>query len=119
LRGTLHDTQEELGKLSIPSGELKQLASSGLSDAALTAWALTKTSIHPAADQASAAQQQLQYLLSKLDGAMMRQQAAGSSPTAELLWRVAVAAAQQQLQGMCGEELEACVEYRAARATIR
>lgn len=112
--------QEELAALSIPSGELTRLANGGLSDAALTAWALSKTSSHPAAaTAAAAASQRLQYLLAKLDGALMRQQAAASSPTAELLWRVAVAAAQQQLRGMSQEELEACVEYQAARAALR
>lgn len=111
--------QEELAALSIPSGELKSLASTGLSDAALTAWTLTKTSGHAAADKAAAASQRLQYLLTKLDGAAMRQQAAGTSPAAELLWKVALAAARQQLQGMSREELEVCVEYRAAHAAFK
>jgi hypothetical protein len=112
--------QEELAALSMPSGELKSLASTGLSDAALTAWTLTKTSSgHAAADKAAASSQRLQYLLTKLDGAALRQQAAGTSPAAELLWKVALAAARQQLQGMSREELEACVEYRAATAALR
>jgi hypothetical protein len=111
--------QEELSTLSIPAGELRKLASSGLSDAALTAWALTKTSVHPAADKAAAASQRLRYLLAKLDGATLRQQAAETSPAAELLWQVAVSAAQQQLRGMSQEQLEACVEYKAALAALK
>lgn len=111
--------QEELRNLSIPAGELNSLAKSGLSDAALTAWTLATTAGHPAADKAAAASQRLRYLLAKLDGAAMRQQAASSSPTAELLWRVAVAAAQQQLRGMADEELASCVEYQAAQAAAR
>lgn len=111
--------QEELEALSIQSGELKSLASSGLSDAALTAWALTKTSGHAAVERAAAASERLRYLLSKLDGAALRQQAAATSPTAELLWQVALAAAQGQLQGMSQQELEACVEYKAARAALK
>jgi hypothetical protein len=111
--------QDELAALSIPAGELSQLAHSGLSDAALTAWALTKTRMHPAAEQAAAATQRLQYLLSKLEGALLRQQGASSSPTAELLWRVALAAAQQQLRAMPAEDMQACVEYKAVSATLR
>lgn len=111
--------QEELAALSIPSGELNKLASSGLSDAALTAWVLTKTGVHPAADKAAAASQRLRYLLEKLDGAALRQQAAETSSTAELLWQVAVSAAQQRLQGMSQEQLDACVEYQAALAALR
>jgi hypothetical protein len=111
--------QEELAALSIPAGELNRLASSGLSDAALTAWALSKTTVHAAADKAAASSQRLRYLMHKLDGAMLRQQAAETSPAAELFWQVSLSAARQQLRGMSQEQLEACVEYRAAIAALK
>jgi hypothetical protein len=111
--------QEELAGLSIPARELQRLAQTQLSDAALTAWTLAKTHGHPAADKAAAARHRLSQLLAKLDGAMLRQQAADSSPTAQLLWRVAVAAAQQQARGMPPEELQQCVEHQTVAALLR
>jgi hypothetical protein len=111
--------QEELAALSIPARDLQKLAASPLSDAAITAYALTKTHGHPAADQAAAAQARLSHLLAKLDGAMLRQQAAGSSPTAQLLWRVALAAARAQIRAMPPDELQQCVEHQAVAALLR
>lgn len=111
--------QEELADLSIPSTELNKLAPTPLSDAALTAWALARTQGHPAADKAAAARQRLAGLLAKLEGSMLRQQAAESSPTAQLLWRVAVAAARQQARDMPADELQQCVEHQAVHAMLR
>eukprot|EP00879_Flechtneria_rotunda_P022727 GHRR01024003.1.p1 GENE.GHRR01024003.1~~GHRR01024003.1.p1 ORF type:complete len:1043 (+),score=481.75 GHRR01024003.1:427-3129(+) len=112
--------QDVLSLLSIPHGELDQLAASGLSDAALTAWALTKTALHPAAQQAAAAHLQLQQLLAKLDGAMLWQQQAAASPLAQLLWHVAVSAAGQRLNCMDYEELQSSIiEFQVVHAARR
>eukprot|EP00878_Enallax_costatus_P003419 GHUV01003630.1.p1 GENE.GHUV01003630.1~~GHUV01003630.1.p1 ORF type:complete len:938 (+),score=439.83 GHUV01003630.1:187-3000(+) len=106
-----------LSSLSIPHGELDQLAASPLFDAALTAWALTKTASHPALEEAAAASQKLQQLLIKLDGAMLWQQQAAASPLGQLLWHVAVSVSRDELRGMSVDDhLAQLVEYQVVLA---
>lgn len=111
--------QDVLASLSIPHAELEKLAASELSDAALTAWALTKTAAHPAVQQAAAASQRLQALLAKLDGAMMWQQQAAGSPLGQLLWQVAVGAAGSEVASLSAEQLQGRLEYQVVAALAR
>lgn len=111
--------QDVLTSLSIPHAELEKLAASELSDAALTAWALTKTAAHPAVQQAAAASQRLQALLAKLDGAMMWQQQAAGSPLGQLLWQVAVGAAGSEVASLSAEQLQGRLEYQVVAALAR
>ncbi|WIA08704.1 hypothetical protein OEZ85_008128 [Tetradesmus obliquus] len=111
--------QDVLASLSIPHAELEKLAASELSDAALTAWALTKTASHPAVQQAAAASQRLQALLAKLDGAMMWQQQAAGSPLGQLLWQVAVGAAGSEVASLSAEQLQGRLEYQVVAALAR
>jgi hypothetical protein len=111
--------QDVLSSLSIPHAELDKLAASELSDAALTAWALTKTAAHPAAQQAAAANQRLQALLAKLDGAMLWQQQAARSPLGQLLWQVAVGANGSEVASLNAEQLEGRLEYQVVQALTR
>jgi hypothetical protein len=108
-----------LSSLSIPHAELGSLAASELSDAALTAWALTKTASHPAVQQAAAASQRLQALLAKLDGAMLWQQQAAGSPLGQLLWQVAVGANGSEVASLSPEQLEGRLEYQVVQALTR
>jgi hypothetical protein len=108
-----------LSSLSIPHAELEKLAASELSDAALTAWALTKTASHPAVQQAAAASSKLQALLCKLDGAMLWQQQAAGSPLGQLLWQVAVGAAGSEVASLSSEQLEGRLEYQVVQALTR
>lgn len=111
--------QDVLSSLSIPHAELDQLASSSLSDAALTAWALTKTASHPALQEAAAASHRLQHLLTKLDGALLWQQQAASSPLGQLLWQVAVGVGGSDVAGLDPEQLEGRIEYQVVAALTR
>lgn len=96
-----------LSNLSIPHGELDRLATSQLSDAALTAWALTKTASHPAVEEAAAVSRKLQQLLTKLDAAVSWQQQARASPLGQLLWQVAVGVLRNEVLAMSPEDLQA------------
>jgi hypothetical protein len=111
--------QDVLSSLSIPHGELNQLLATELSDAAVAAWAITKTAAHPAATQAAAATAQLHQLVSKLDAAMLWQQQAASSPLGQLLWQVAVRAVDQHYHNMQPEALQEALDYQVVYARLR
>lgn len=108
--------QSALSSLSIAHGELDQLVAYQLSNAALTAWALTKTATHPAVDEAAEVSRSLLRLLNKLDGSMLWQQKAAASPLGELLWQVAVGVASRELWAMSLEDQTQLVEYQAVQA---
>ncbi len=116
---TLRPIQVILSSLSIPHGELRQLNATGLSNAALTAWALTKTASHPAVAEAGAAAAALQALLRKLDAGVTWKRRARASPLGQLIWQVAVAADCERLGVLEAEQLAANLNFQVLSAQQR